>query len=155
MEMLDVESGAREGTGVLRRYSCMCLGTASVESAEPGRTRSKWGDERVELAFATAELRRICESRRRAINVLGANAARELAQRLADILALSTAAEFADLFSGDIVDRSPSERALRLEGGHELVFCAGHVEVPVMEDGSTNLAEVSRLRIIALEARCG
>jgi hypothetical protein len=86
---------------------------------------------------------------------LGANVARELAQRLADISALSTAAELADLFSGDIVDRSPSERALRLEGGHELVFCAGHVEVPVMEDGSTNWAEVSRLRIVALEARRG
>lgn len=87
--------------------------------------------------------------------MLGANVARELAQRLADISALSTAAELADLFSGDIVDRSPSERALRLEGGHELVFCAGHVEVPVMEDGSTNWAEVSRLRIVALEARRG
>jgi hypothetical protein len=107
----------------------------------------------VELAFASLELRSICESRRRATNLLGAEGARELAQRLADLSALATAAELADLFPNDVVDRSPSERALRLQAGLDLVFCAGHVNVPVLEGGLTDWTRVSRLRIIALEAR--
>jgi hypothetical protein len=114
---------------------------------------SKRDHERVELAFASLELRNICESRRRATNLLGAEAAHELAQRLADLSAFATAAELADLFPSDIVDRSPSERVLRLRTGHDLVFCAGHVDVPVREDGLTDWTRVSRLRIIAVEAR--
>jgi hypothetical protein len=114
---------------------------------------SKRDHERVELAFASLALRSICESRRRATNLLGAEAARELAQRLADLSALATAAELADLFPNDVVHRSPSERALRLQAGHDLVFCAGHVDVPILEDGSTDWTRVSRLRIIALEVR--
>jgi hypothetical protein len=130
--------------------------TGAVKSEPQGLpwrwAESKGDKHRVELTFATVELRSMCESRRRAANVLGAEAARELAQRLADFSALATAAELLDLFPDDIVDRSPVERALRLETGHELVFCAGHVDVPVMKDGSTDWARVSRIRIIALEA---
>jgi len=53
---------------------------------------------RVELASATVELRSICENRRRATTVMGADAARELSQRLADLAALATVADLADLF---------------------------------------------------------
>jgi hypothetical protein len=117
------------------------------------RTDSKRDHERVEFAFGTVALRSLCEIRRRATTVLGAEAARELAQRLADLSALTTVAELADLFPDDIVDRSRSERALRLQAGNDLVFCAGHVEVPVLEDGSTDWTRVSRIKILALEAR--
>jgi hypothetical protein len=109
--------------------------------------------DRVELAFATTRLRSICENRRTAKAALGADAALELAQRVADLSALSTAAELSDLFADDVIDRSPSERSLRLRAGYNLVFCAGHVEVPLVEDGSTDWSEVSRIRILALEAR--
>lgn len=112
-----------------------------------------WDDERVELAFATVALREICESRRRAMNRLGAAVAYELGQRLADIDAAATVAELAELFPEDIVDRSPGERALCLQAGHDLVFCAGHVAIPVLNDGSTDWTRVSRIRITALEAR--
>jgi hypothetical protein len=116
---------------------------------------SAWDEERVELAFATVELRSICENRRRATTVMGADGARELSQRLADLAALATVADLADLFLADIIDRSPTERALRLQAGHELIFCAGHVRVPTNEDGGTDWARVSRIRITALEARNG
>ena len=79
----------------------------------------------------------------------------ELAQRLADIDAAATVAELANLFPDDIVDRSGGERALRLEAGHDLVFCVGHVEIPVLNEGSTDWTRVSRIRITALEARDG
>jgi hypothetical protein len=154
---LAIELEAESGPSFPNRYSLMQMITSRVEFVG-WRLVSRWTDskrdhERVELAFASLELRSICESRRRATNLLGAEAARELTQRLADLSAFATAAEVSDLFPGDIVDRSRSERALRLQAGHDLVFCAGHVDVPVLKDGSTDWTKVSRLRIIALEAR--
>jgi hypothetical protein len=133
--------------------------SSGVESAgrriAPRWTNPPRDQERVELAFATVELRSICENRRRATTVMGPEAARELTQRLADLAAFATIAELADLFPADIIDRSPTERALRLQAGHDLIFCAGHVQVPTNEDGVTDWTRVSRIRIIALEARNG
>jgi hypothetical protein len=133
--------------------------SSGVESMErliaPRWTSPQWDQERVELAFATVELRSICESRRRATTVMGAEAARELAQRLADLAALTTVADLVDLFPADIIDRSPSERALCLQAGYDLTFSAGHVQVPTKEDGATDWAKVARIRINTLEARNG
>jgi hypothetical protein len=109
----------------------------------------------VEFAFSTIELRGICESRRRATTALGFDAARELEQRLADLSALATVGDLIDLFADDIIGRSPSERSVRLRAGYDLVFCAGHVDVPLAEDGSTDWTRVSRIRILALEAHDG
>jgi hypothetical protein len=128
-----------------------------VESSKrriaPCWIRSQGDQERVELVFATAELRSICENRRRAATVMGDEAARELSQRLADLAALATVADLADLFPADIIERSPMERALRLQARHDLIFCAGHVQVPTTEGGGTDWTRVSRVRIIALETR--
>ena len=63
----------------------------------------------MELAFATVELRGICENRRRATTVMGPEAARELSQRLADLAALATVADLIDLSPLNIIDRSPTE----------------------------------------------
>ena len=134
-------------------------GNSVVESLErriaPRRMSPQWDQERVELAFATVELRGICENRRRATTVMGSEAARELSQRLADLAAFATVADLADLFPTDIIDRSPTERAVRLHAGHYLIFRAGHVQIPINEDGGTDWARVSRIRIIALEAHNG
>jgi hypothetical protein len=100
----------------------------------------------VELAFASSELRSICESRRKATAVLGLQAALELEQRLADLAALSTVAELDALFSAAVIEHSPAERSIRLEAGYSLVFCVGHVEVPRTSSGA-----VSRIKITALE----
>lgn len=86
---------------------------------------------------------------------MGAEAARELSQRLADLAAVATVAELVDLFPTNVIDRSPTERAVRLRAGHDLIFRAGHVQIPVTEDGGTDWTRVSRIRIIALETRNG
>ena len=72
--------------------------------------------------------------------------------RLADIEALDTSAEFATLFPDDVLDRSPHERSLRLLTGHKIVFRSGHVNTPTTRTGATNWTEVTRMRIVALEA---
>src|SRR3954447_2021205 len=94
-----------------------------VVSAErriaPRWTNPLWDQERVELAFASVELRSICENRRRATTVMGPEGARELTRMLADIVAFATVAEIADLFPADLIERSPTERALRLDSGYD------------------------------------
>jgi hypothetical protein len=107
----------------------------------------------VELAFATTRLRRLGENRRTAKAALGADAAAELVARLADLSASATVAGLGDLFGDDIVDRPPSERSLRLQTRYNLVFCAGHVVVPLDPDGATDWTKVTRIRVLALEAR--
>lgn len=113
-------------------------------------SRASDGDE-VELTFASTELRGICESRRRAISAIGVHAARELEQMLADLAALPTFADLPELLSDSIIERSPTEKAIRLKAGCHLVFCAAHVKVPLSSSGATDWAKVSRIRIIALE----
>jgi hypothetical protein len=117
------------------------------------QAKFKWDCDRVDLAFATTHLRSVCENRRRAKAAVGADAAYQLVQRLADLSASATVAELSDLFGDDIVDRSPSVRSLRLQAGYNLVFCAGHVVVPLAEDGATDWTKVTRIRVLALEAR--
>ena len=116
-------------------------------------TNSAWDLERVELAFATTRLRSICQNRRIAKTALGGDAARELVARLADFSASPTAADLGDLFGDDIVERPPSERSLRLHTGYNLVFRAGHVDVPRDTAGATDWTKVTRIQVVALEAR--
>jgi hypothetical protein len=99
----------------------------------------------VEFTFATTELRGICENRRRAAAAIGVQAAHELA----------TVADLASLFAGNIIERSPLERSIRLKTGYDLVFRAGHVKVPQTSSGALDWAKVSRIKFIALEATDG
>jgi hypothetical protein len=95
----------------------------------------------------------MCENRRIAKTALGADAARELAARLADFVASTSAAELTDLFGDDIIDRPPSERSLRLHTGYNLVFRSGHVTLSVAADGATDWTRVTRIQVVALEPR--
>jgi hypothetical protein len=103
---------------------------------------------KLEFTFATIELRGVCESRRKAIVALGAEVAHDLAERLADLSALGTVAEFFDLFPEGFEKRSATECALKLKEEREILFCAGHVKVPKIESGETDWAKVTRIKII-------
>jgi hypothetical protein len=151
-----VEFGARR-MGLVHTQATL-IGAAGGSRWWPdGRPQALERDcDRVELAFGSIHLRNVCESRRRATTVLGgADAARELEGRLADLSAATNVAELSDLFPDDIVDRSPTEQSVRLRSGHDIVFAAGHVMVPVNADGSIDWTQVTRIRILALETRNG
>jgi hypothetical protein len=109
----------------------------------------------VDFAFSTTELRDVCEDRSMAIDTLGNHAALELGERLADMEAHSTVADFAALFGDDISVRSASELAVRLKAGCDLVFCAGHVKVPATASGETDWSKVTKVKILALEVAHG
>jgi hypothetical protein len=111
------------------------------------------GRTKLELSFSTAQVREICEKRKDAMDALGAAAATELAERLADIDAMGTAAELMELFSGDLERSSADEFALLLRAGYRVVMRSGHPKRPATTAGTADWSKVTRLRIVAIEAR--
>jgi hypothetical protein len=106
----------------------------------------------MELSFATEKLRAICESRRRATNKLGLDAARALEMVLSDIDASQTVAEFTALY-GDLATPSPINNwNVLLDGASMLTFASGHVSTPLRKDGRVDWLKVTRIRIEAIGA---
>jgi hypothetical protein len=109
----------------------------------------------VELAFADTKLRSICESRKKAKASLGTTAAKALEQKLAELDAFGTVAEFLEMYEEETHQRSPIEMAIRLTAGVDLIFCAGHVKVPQTSSGATDWSKVTRIRVTGLEQSDG
>jgi hypothetical protein len=101
----------------------------------------------MELSFATEQLRAICESRRRALTRLGANAARALETVLADIEACQSVFEFTALYGDQVKSLSLDKWHVTLEGEATMVFTSGHVSTPKKKDGHVDWKEVTRVRI--------
>jgi hypothetical protein len=104
----------------------------------------------LELTFHSAELREICEKRDVATAKLGYAAARELAERLADIEALDNVADLSALLGEAICDRSPTEKSFRLNSGFDVVFVSAHAS-PADAAKSIDWTKTSRMKIIAIE----
>jgi hypothetical protein len=106
---------------------------------------------RLEITFHTADLREICEKRSVAAARLGYAAARELAERLADVDALDNVAELSSLLGDAICDRSPTERSLRLNSGFQVVFVSAHPSSAGASQHATDWTATSRMKITAIE----
>ncbi len=105
----------------------------------------------MELTFQTAELREICEKRDVAAAKLGYAAARELAERLADIEALDTVADLSALLGEAICDRSPTEKSLHLNSGFDVAFASAHPTPAEGASKATDWTKTSRIKITAIE----
>jgi len=107
----------------------------------------------LELTFQTAKLREICETRSVAVAELGYAGARELADRLADIEAVDTVIELAQLLGETIQDRSAIAKSLRLESGFDIVFVSAH---PTLQETGSSIAPdwktITRIKITAIES---
>ncbi len=102
----------------------------------------------MELEFETSRLRKLCEDARRATRSLGAESAKRLQARLADLLA---AAKVTELVAGNphaLGGDRIGEYSVRLSGGHRLVFRPSHNPPPTNEDGAIDWAEVVSVRIV-------
>jgi len=102
----------------------------------------------MDIVFKTEALRTLCSSEREAKKQLGANSAKKLRTRLADLRA---AARVSNLIAGRPHplkgDRS-NQFALDLHGGMRLVFESADVATPVTTDGAIDWQQVSALRIV-------
>ena len=105
----------------------------------------------MELTFLTAALREVCEKRAVAVANLGYAAARELSDRLADIQAVDSVDELSQLLGQAISDKSATEKALRLDTGHEILFSSAHPLAGKAPSEMTDWTKTSRMKILAIE----
>ena len=107
---------------------------------------------RLELTFQTAELRDICEKRAVATAELGYAAARELAERLADIGAVDTVAELSELLGAAINERSAHEKCrLHLKSGFDVILELAHPSPSGSKPRSTAWDKTTRMKVTAIE----
>jgi proteic killer suppression protein len=110
----------------------------------------------MEITFADSKLQNLCEQEKLAKKKLGANCAKKLKARLADLAAVSCVAELtagsphrltgdrAGQYALDIDQSKPG----RGRGGKRLVFKPDDDPVPLREDGSIDWSEVTAVCIV-------
>ncbi len=109
----------------------------------------------MELSFATAHLRSLCESRRRARKLLGNEGAALLAQLLADIEACPSMTELIGLLQGQVAAADGDQWCTTVTPDYRVVFGCGHVTVPRTKTGAVDWRRVSRVKILQIEAHHG
>jgi len=78
----------------------------------------------VDISFASRKLAKLCSDPREATKALGADSARKLRSRLADLQAADTVAELVAGRPHPLTGSRAGQFALDLAGGHRLVFRA-------------------------------
>jgi hypothetical protein len=106
----------------------------------------------VEIAFASRAVRKICENDNAAEGLLGANLARKLRARLADLKAASTVRE-SPFRLRKMRNRGATEIAIDLSSLASVVFCANHATCPRTLKGSVDWSRVERIKIVQIENR--
>ena len=101
----------------------------------------------MDVAFAKAVLKTVCEDPREATRKMGLNSAKKLRSRLADLVA---AARFGEVPAGrpnSLKGSRVDQFAIHLSGGHRLAFEANEDPVPTTIDGSIDWKQVTSIRI--------
>ena len=109
----------------------------------------------LELAFDSKALRDICERAHLATHVLGADGARLLRHRLADLQAASSPLDL-PIAQPRSVDEAPDPTmAMPLSHRHQLVFVSNHIATPLTAGGDVDWALVNRIKILRIEEASG
>jgi plasmid maintenance system killer protein len=101
----------------------------------------------LKLAFATKQLRQLCEKEVIAQRELGVTVAEKLKRRLADMRAATCVK---DLIAGGpraLTGPLRGHVSLSLGRGFRLIFCANHNTLPVLKSGEIDWSEVRRIQI--------
>lgn len=101
----------------------------------------------MDVDFADARIRALCESQRAANRTLGTNSARRLRARISDLMAASKV--------GDLVAGGPhplkgdreGQFAVSLAGGHRLVFRPNEEPPPTLDSGQFDWPNVTSVMI--------
>jgi hypothetical protein len=104
----------------------------------------------LEITFLTADLREICENRHVAMATMGHDAARELAERLADIEAVETVEELSQLLGHAIGDFSATEKFIELQAGLHVRFGSAHPK-DAGAQRPIDWSKTSRVKILGIE----
>lgn len=107
----------------------------------------------MQIAFASRELRALCEIETEARRLLGSEAADALKHRLADLQAASTVEELVVGSPRILEDEGGDLFAIDLPGGRRMMLTANHVKNPTTATGKLDWAQVSRLKLLRIEGR--
>lgn len=139
----DVDSGLRQPRRV--HY----FGKSSVETSPRYDNLSILV---LELAFATKELRSVCEDSARALEQYGPEIASALWGRIADLRAASSALDlpFATSRPGTAADCE--HVVVQLAAGYSLVLASNHRRTPLKDDDSVAWERVSRVMVLRIDS---
>lgn len=84
---------------------------------------------------------------------MGYEAALSLSQRLADLRAAETAAEFFELFADDLSPPGAETMSVVLPSGWSINFRCAHLSPPLGASGDLDWTRVSRVKIVSVEQR--
>ena len=102
----------------------------------------------MDMSFAGAKLKRLCEESRDATRDLGPHSAKKLQSRLADIDAAANPTELPAGRPHPLKGDRLGQYAVRLHGGHRLVFEPADNPTPTNEDGTIDWKNVTAVRIV-------
>jgi toxin HigB-1 len=103
----------------------------------------------IEILFLTPDLQRLCEQQKLAVRKLGADSARKLRARLADLSAAATVSGLVPGHPHPLKGDRAGQFAVSLAGGARLVFEPANEPVPlVAPGGSVDWTRVTRVRVV-------
>ena len=102
----------------------------------------------MELAFLTADLKRICEDSRHAQKIIGAPSAKRLRARLADLVAAKRLAEVRAGRPHPLKGDRAGQFSLDLAGGQRLLFVPFDDPLPRQLDGALDWPNVCCARVV-------
>lgn len=105
----------------------------------------------MEIGFKDKKLKALCEQSSLAQKKLGAQMAKKLRSRLADLKAASVVADLCAGRPHPLEGDREGEFGLDLVHPQRLVFIADNDPIPKREDGSINWSQVTQVCIIAIE----
>jgi proteic killer suppression protein len=104
----------------------------------------------MDIEFCNKHMQRLCEQSRIAVRELGADSARKLQNRLADI---QSANDVLDLPAGKphpLKGDLEGQYAINLAGGQRLVFVPANNPTPMIDDENIDWSRVTKIRIIKI-----
>jgi len=102
----------------------------------------------MQLTFTHKTLRELCEQEAAALNRFGARVAEQLKNRLADLHAASSLADFSAICSQSLLDSSDGEKSVELCDGLWLVLTSSQKDAPRDAVGNVDWTRVKRVKIL-------
>jgi hypothetical protein len=109
----------------------------------------------MELAFATRDLRTLCEDLSVAQDVLGTSVADQLKARLADMRAADNVEEFMGLGIPGVMPLDPDAVTVELSQGYRIVMRSNHEVGPRRPENAEEWRRVRRVQILSIDRDAG
>lgn len=104
----------------------------------------------MEVAYTDNGLRELCESPRRAVQVLGEACARKLSARVADLKAAGTVLRLPAGKPHPLKGKRSNQYAVDLTEGKRLVLTPGGTSIPKLESGGIKWDAVTKIKVVEI-----